>query len=119
MSERERLGLAGGFEKNQVILRVVFQIGVLDDDELALRRGDTLFDRVALAHVSLLQNRADARLLGELLDPLASAVGGTVVDEDDLLGHIHRANPGDDLVDGRYLIVSGNHHAQFHVGSLP
>ena len=69
-----------------VVARVVLQVGVLEDDQVAGGRGDAGADRGALALVLLVLDVADAvRVLGgELAQDLAGAVLRAVVDDDDL-----------------------------------
>ena len=91
------------------VLRVVLEVGVLDDDDVAGREREARAQRRALAHVLGLQvnahlvaaalslgfgSQAVEPLVGELGEQLAAAVGRPVVDEDELLVEVD----GDDAL---------------------
>ena len=68
--------------------RVVLEVGVLDDDDLAGARGERRANGLALPPVLGLEDEPiDVSCLLELREELARAVGGAVVDDDDLLAH--------------------------------
>ena len=64
------------------VLRVVFQVSVLDDEILALGGSHTLAHRVALHPVLLLQNHAQFWLV-EAEHDLASTVCRAIINNDD------------------------------------
>ena len=109
----DHVGPAGEYRRHQngILGRVVFEVRVLDDHEVARgcldpgsqRRSLPLVDRVIedLVHA--------ARRLDDGLEALAGAVGGAIVDDDDLLVDVRRrANRIDHLVDRVHFVVAGD-----------
>src|SRR5438105_15903858 len=80
------LALDQGFEDMTVFPRIVLEIGVLDDAELAARLLDCRPDRRALTPVAVVAEHPDPIRTGsgDLLGDLGRAVGRAVVDHDDL-----------------------------------
>ena len=73
--------------------------------------------RRALALVVRLKEHAHAVLAVELLEDVACAVPGAIVDDDQLLfdgAKIHVEDARDDGADGGLLIVGGHDDRQFH-----
>src|SRR5207237_236711 len=83
-----RIGPAvdNGLEQLPPVSRVVLQVGVLNDDDVAGAHGERLANGGALAAIHRLQVQAiDAAFVAELLEKVAGAIGGTVADDDDIL----------------------------------
>jgi hypothetical protein len=81
------VGDAGGdgFDEAGVLGGVVLEVGVLDDDELALGGGDAGAEGGALALVDGVSEEGDAGGAGVGLKDFVGAVGGVVVDDDEFL----------------------------------
>ena len=93
----------------RILVGVVFEVGVLDDDDVAARLGDAAADGRPLPLVHRLEDVADLRpLLRERRDDVARAVGRAVVDDDDLLLDRHRPHPAQQLRHRRALVVAGD-----------
>src|SRR5688572_1158221 len=86
------------------LLRGVFEIGILNDDDVAADRVKAAADRGAFALVALLQEQSEAVAPLQVGKAVARPVGGTVVDDDQLDAQRHRQHARDDLVDGVPLV---------------
>ena len=93
------------------VSRVVLQIGVLDDDDVAGAHGERLANGGALAAIHGLQVQAiDAAFVEELLEKVAGAIGGTVVDDDDLFLNGRGGDFIENELDGVTLVIDGDQH---------
>ena len=113
------VGLAGedGPEEDRVFLRVVLEVGVLDDDEIAGRGAHPGPDRRALPQVARLQEDADAVLAVELAEDVAGAVRRAVVHDHDLaleVPEVHGEDLREDLANRPALVVRRHHDRQLH-----
>jgi hypothetical protein len=70
-------------EKLRPVFGVVFEVGVLDEDEIAGHVAEAGLDRRPLAPVHAVKDDPDRRVL-ELREDLGRAVLAAVVDHDDL-----------------------------------
>src|SRR5438270_13863512 len=87
-----------GLEQLAPVGGIVLEIGVLHDDHVARTHRERLANGGTLATVHWLEMEpVDATLLEQLLEELARAVRGKIVDDDDLLGH----GLGVDLVENK------------------
>ena len=101
-------------QQQRVLGRVVLEVGVLDDQDLAARGVHRGAHGPALAHVLLVEDHAHAVPAVPGRELLARAVGRAVVDDDDLLlGRLARDEP-EDLVDRADLVVDGNQDGELH-----
>ena len=110
-----------GWTSFGVLARVVLQVGVLDDHEIAGRGRESRAQRRALALVLLVIQHADARLSFELLQFVARAVRRVIVNDDDFPAQPERfewdgADGGDDLMNGGALVEDGHDDGEFHSG---
>ena len=101
-------------EQLRVLARVVLEVRVLDDDDVAGRLLKTRRDRGALSHVLRLQEDPDAVLAVHLAQDVARAVLRAVVDDDDLLLDRHRLHLADELADRLRLVVDGDDDGELH-----
>jgi hypothetical protein len=104
-------------DQRRVFVRVVFEIGVLDDHHVAGGLADAAPHRGALALVVRLKQHAHAVLAVELFEDVAGAVFGSIVNDDELLfdgAEIHGEDARDDGADGGLLVVRRHHDGQFH-----
>ena len=96
-------------DQPRVVGRVVFQVGVLDDDDVAGRRRDASACRSTLAAVVRLEDGAVDAVGERAAQQLDAAVGRAVVDHDDLKPrHGGAADPGDQLGDRGGLVEAGD-----------
>ena len=114
----DRIGYALEHRTQQrgVVGRVVLQVGVLDEGQIARHRLDGRSDRARLALVLLVEDVLDAGLVvGQLGDELPAAVGRAVVHDHQLDGDFHWGveDPVDDGAQGAHLVVDRHQHAQF------
>src|SRR5579884_1479971 len=99
-----------------VICRVIFQIGVLNQGQVAGQMANARPNGSPLTHVFRMKNVANAPIRqGQLLDHLSAAVGRTVIDDNQFQ---FQFNGGvQDSVDDRPkcadLIINGHEHAEF------
>src|SRR5438477_11272675 len=70
-------------EQGGIVGGIVFEVGVLNDDEVSRRLLNAATKRGAFAHIPGLKENANVRMVGLYLrENFARAVGGTVVDTD-------------------------------------
>src|SRR5215469_5866215 len=96
-----------GGQQAQVVVRIVFQIGVLNQDVFSDRFAYAALHRVAFSPIARLGEHANARKGAR---DLAGAVGGAVIDNDDLFRESERfsldgENPPQQLANERRLVV--------------
>ena len=114
-----RLARQNRREQPVVFRRVVFQIRVLDDDDVRRRVRDAGAERRAFALIHLMPDELDARfILRERLELFPSVVGRTIIHDDELLHGSLRQHDANDLGHGGGLVI-GRHdrrQARFDVG---
>lgn len=101
-----------GLQQAWIFLGIVFQIGVLDQHDVARGGGETGAQRRALALVHLVEQHFQVRIrLSQLVQHFPRAVAGTVVHEQDFLFHadVDRPHEIDDLGNRRRFVVDGDH----------
>ena len=74
-----------GLQQHRVLARVVLEVGVLDDDDVAGGFADAASHRGALALVLALQQDADAVAPVELGEDVPRPIARPVVDDDEFL----------------------------------
>jgi hypothetical protein len=105
-----------GLNETAVLVRIVLEVGVLDDDDVARRVRGRRPDRGALALVLLVHHEHElvvGRVGGialELLEHGARPVLGAIVDDDDLLREPDGADALQEDAHGRDLVVDGNQY---------
>ena len=103
-------------DETTVLVRIVLEVRVLDDDDVARRVRGCRADRRALALIDLVHHEHElvvGRVGGvalELLEHGPRPVLGAVVDDDDLLREPDRADALEEDADGRDLVVDGNQY---------
>src|SRR6266436_3134150 len=74
--------LENGLEQTRVISRIVFEVGVLENRDVARHFGNGAADGGSFSSIARLAEEADLRMLiGEALGDLPTGVGGMVVDK--------------------------------------
>ena len=103
-----------GFQKERVLGRIVFEVSVLNDNEVAAGFLNAAAQGCALAHVARLQQHTQRRpiLLFQGSKDLAGGVGRAVVDAEqfDLEGELQRKDTVDHEAQGGALVVDGHDH---------
>jgi hypothetical protein len=116
-----------GFEEFAVVTRIVFEVGVLDEDNIACDFREATAESGAFTLVVGLEKDAEiAEVNGigaiecgslssarglelrELFEDLASAVSGAVIDEDDFLAEGSFDDTAKDFVNSGFFVVNGN-----------
>ena len=106
-----RVRLAGQNWRKQAVIfrRVVFQIGILNDDDVCGRVGDARAQRRTFALIHFVAHQLDARLvLRERLELLPGVVGRTIIHDDELLNRSLGEHDPDDFGDGGGLVEYGH-----------
>jgi hypothetical protein len=98
----------------EVLHRVVLEVGVLHDHDVARGVPEPDGHRRAFALVLRLEEHADALDAVHLAQDLARPVLRPVVDDQDLLLDGHGLHARDDLADRLRLVVRGDHDGQLH-----
>ena len=99
----QKLGVFGG---------IVFEVGVLDDDDSAWASAMPVRSAAPLPWLTWCWNRRMRRGFRDFLQSAPSIIGGTVVDDDELedLGLVEHAL--DNARDGGTLVVDGHNDGQ-------
>src|SRR5262249_12608046 len=101
--------VSDGRQHLHVLVRVVFQVGVLHDDHVTGGLREPRPQRGALALIDVVIRANQILRRRQSLKHVASAIGGAVVDDDDLfLEAGYGANPLDDLGNRGGFVVHGN-----------
>src|SRR4029077_18096169 len=123
-----------GLEQLGGVARVVFEIGVLDEDDFAGGFGEAATEGSALALVLRLKEKtqiaefnrivaivgrrrgfAAGLASGETFENLAGAVGGAVIDDEDFLADGGFDDATEDFVDRGLFVVDGDDHGELGV----
>src|SRR5205085_4246759 len=94
---------------------VIFQVGILHDNQLSCRSRKPAPERSSLALVFVLQNDGIDPVGWFLCEQFSGAISRAIVDDDDL-DILDRSGPDgiDDRLDRRALIITGNNNGQLH-----
>ncbi len=111
-----RDALLDGLKQVGVVARVVLQVGVLDEHDLALRSLDPGADGAPFPQVLLVQQDAHTLPAVQGGEQVAGAVGRAVVHQQDLGGAPGGLHPPDDLVEAVLLVVDGDDDRKVHGG---
>ena len=104
-----------GFEEARVFLRVVFEVGVLDDDGVAGGGRDAAAQGGAFALVDLVVDDFGDEWGNLGAKQVAGAVTRAIVDDDDfLVSHRRGADPVYDGANGLGLVVTRYDDGEFH-----
>src|SRR5205085_1293076 len=103
-----------------VVVGIVFQIGILHENKIAGGQLKTIAQGRALSFVDFLVQDFEVfagKEPGKLIDPGGAAVGRAVVDADDLAHNPRQQRRADDaanqLLERRFLVVNGNDDRKF------
>jgi hypothetical protein len=96
---------------------VVFEIGVLDHRDVAVRVRDRRAHRRALAAVVLADDDDAVTSIAPALDEFARAVRRAVVDDDDLLVEVECPHGVEQRLDRRRLVVGRHEEGHAHGGA--
>src|SRR5262245_40723652 len=120
-----RVTIENRLEEGAIILRVVFEVGILDEDHLPRHMGDRRANGSALAEIPLMREHLDLLALtpsasDETLEELPSPVHRAIIHENQFHRHLDwsRAYPPDDLGNRGDLIVDWYDHRKLHAPSL-
>ena len=72
------------FQEQRILLRIVFEVRVLDDDHVPCGSGDSRAQGSALALITIMVNDFRNKRCDFIRQHVPGAVRGTVVDHDDL-----------------------------------
>ena len=103
----------------RVFARVVLEVGVLDDDHVAVGGREPGAQRRTLALVAFVVQHADVGREDRRPQQLTRAVGGTVVHQDDVLVDANFLHTIDQVQQRVDLVVDRNDDRQFHQGVGP
>ena len=96
-----------------ILVGVVFEVGVLDEHDVAARFLDAAPDGGTFPLIHILQNVADLRpLLCERRDDVFRPVGRLVIDDNDLLVDRHLLDAAQQFGDCGAFVVAGNDDRQ-------
>src|SRR5207302_8320466 len=96
-------------EQARVFLRIVFEVGVLDENDVAGGGGETTAQGRALTAVKAVVNDAIGNRFDIAFQDRAAAVGRTVIHHDDLdVQQRGSPNGRDDFGNGITLVIAGN-----------
>ena len=106
-------------EQAGIFRGIVFQVGILDEGEIAGGFGDGAPHRRAFALVLLVAEKADFRIgVGEPLEHVGGAVGGAVIHDHqlalDVFGQGRRDHLGNAALHHGALIVNRHEDRKFH-----
>ncbi len=106
-----------GLEQRRVFAGIVFQVGILDDDEVARGFLDPPAQRRAFPHVSRLQQHSQGgRILAfEFRENVARRVGRSVIHTEQLNfeGNVERKDVPDDAPQRRALVIDRHDYREF------
>ena len=111
--------LANQLDELRILLRRVFEVGVLNHDEVARRFGEAAAQRGALALIALLKDQPESVFGLECREEIPRAVLRAVVNDDQLDADGNPEDASDDLFDGVPLVVHGHHDGQQRIGENP
>ena len=109
-----RAPVADGLEQRVIILRVVFEIGILDDDHIAAGMLQAGADGGAFSAVGGMRIDYNERIVNGAQDGLG-AIRRAIVNEENLLhqiGLFHLIVGGED---GGFLVIDRDDNADFHM----
>ena len=108
---KDDIGPAGqdGCEQAGILVGIVFEVGILHDDDVAGGGGEAGAERGALALVDLMVNNPGEFAFDLVAQDVAGPVGRTIVHDQDFLP-LDRRGPdgGEDGMDGLPLVEAGN-----------
>src|SRR5437764_12204685 len=92
---------ADEFDELWILLRRIFEVRVLNQNDVAAHVAESDAKRRALPRVRRLLQQRERQLALQLLEPLARAVGRTIVHDNQLEAQLHGEDPPDALLDHR------------------
>ena len=119
---KDNVGLVfdNGLHQPVVFGRIVLEVGVLDDHDLPLGRGEPGAECRPFPAVDFVAMQVElvaivSQLSGQRLHDLPGAVPAAVVDHDELLVDGDRDHPAEDGAEVVFLVEDGNHHGQHEI----
>src|SRR2546430_544985 len=116
-----RVTIQNWFEQGAIILRVVFEVSVLDEDHRARGMGDRCADGCALAEIPFMQEHLHLPALSplagdETLQELPGPVHRAIIHENQFHRHLdrRRAYPPDNLGESADFVVDRHDHRKLH-----
>ena len=109
-----------GLHQPDELLRVVFQVGVLGDDDVARDVGEACSQRGPLPAVPLVVHHPESIPPPPfpIPEPLTGSVRRAVVHQDDLFLQLQGHDLPEDLLDGFALVVDGHDDGKLHAVTL-
>ena len=101
------LALKNRLNQLRILLRVIFQVGVLDYDHVAGCLPETGTEGCTLSLVSLMK-KDSYRIAGHCPENLAGSIGGAIVNDNDFFVQSNSFDSGADLPDGLFFVVDWN-----------
>jgi hypothetical protein len=102
-------------EKQWVFVRVIFEVGILDDDEIAGRFRNAAAQGRSLTHVFWLEKDTNLGMaLAEFDEELARTILRAVIRADQFKVEGHGQYPVDHLAQCGTFVVHGHDHGEFH-----
>src|SRR5579884_1830014 len=98
-------------QEDRVLSGIVFEVGVLDQEDISHRLPDPFPQSSSLTAVYIQEedtNSGEFFAAINFLQPFAGSVGGSVIDNDNLFVDRHLLDPRQNLVDGVKFIKNGN-----------
>ena len=99
-------------EHGRIIVRVVFEVGVLHHHERLRRFLETADQRRPLALIDLLVQQPHPRLIAESLKLFPCRIARSVIHDDQLADFGAFQHPFHDLPDRVFLVIGGHDHSQ-------
>src|SRR5207244_12341524 len=96
-------------EQHGILGRIVFQVGILHEDEIPDRVLKSNLQRSALSAIPRLKKYPDVVAAIEPGEHIASPIRRPIVNYDDLFRNVHRLNATDELFDCRRFVVDWNY----------
>src|SRR5690606_23294860 len=99
-------------EQRRVIPWIVFEVAILDDDNIAGHLFQPRAYRPTLAHITGVEKDPGVVVENFRFQNLPGAIGREVIDNDDLLGHRNRPYLFEDGRDRPFLVEDGYDHTE-------
>jgi hypothetical protein len=106
----------------RVLLRIIFKVGILDEDDVPSRMGKACAQGRSFALVPVMEKNFADSSSSVILKDFPRTVRGKIVDDDDLpgksFGQGSFLNAGDNLADCGRFVKNGNYNRQSLHGSF-
>ena len=122
------------FEELAVVAWIVFEVGVLNEDNVAGNLSESATKSGTLALIAILEKDAQiaesdgvgavlsgsrgfarALKLDKLFEDLASTVGGAIIDDHDFLAKLGFDDAAEDFIESGFFVIHGNDDGKFGI----